>query len=109
MEGLFFTEQPAAITIVGQPNMETLKIDNPVKIPRALSYLTYRRFDAEVIGLTAFPRDQWPDHVPLVYYAYHIMVGLGTIFIAVTFFAVFLLWRRRLYTLLASYGAGTGE
>jgi cytochrome d ubiquinol oxidase subunit I len=98
MEGLFFTEQPAAITIVGQPNMETLTIDNPVKIPGVLSYLTYRRFDAEVIGLTAFPRDQWPDHVPLVYYAYHIMVGLGTIFIAVTFFAVFLLWRRRLYT-----------
>jgi len=33
MEGLFHTEQPAPITIVGQPNMETLTIDNPVKIP----------------------------------------------------------------------------
>jgi cytochrome d ubiquinol oxidase subunit I len=98
MEGLFYTEQPAAITIVGQPNMETLKIDNPIRIPGALSFLTYRRFSAEVVGLTAFPRDQWPDHVPLVYYAYHIMVGLGTIYIAVTFVAVFLLWRRRLYT-----------
>jgi cytochrome d ubiquinol oxidase subunit I len=98
MEGLFFTEQPAAITIVGQPNMETLKIDNPIKFPGALSYLTYRRFDAEVIGLTAYPRAQWPDHVPLVYYAYHIMVGLGTIYIGVTFLAVFLLWRRKLYT-----------
>jgi cytochrome d ubiquinol oxidase subunit I len=98
MEGLFFTEQPAAITIVGQPNMETLKIDNPIRIPAALSYLTYRRFDAEVVGLTAFPRDQWPDQVPLVYYSYHIMVGLGTLYIGVTFLAVFLLWRRRLYT-----------
>jgi cytochrome d ubiquinol oxidase subunit I len=98
MEGLFYTEQPAPITIVGQPNMETLKIDNPIKIPGALSFLTYRRFDAAVVGLTAFPREQWPDHVPLVYYAYHIMVGLGTIYIGVTFLAVFLLWRRTLYT-----------
>ncbi len=98
MEGLFFTEQPAAITIMGQPNMETLAIDNPIKIPGVLSYLTYRRFSAEVTGLTAFPRDQWPDHVPLVYYAYHIMVGLGTIYIGITFLAVLLLWRRRLYT-----------
>jgi cytochrome d ubiquinol oxidase subunit I len=98
MEGLFYTEQPAAITIVGQPNMETLKIDNPIQIPAVLSFLTYRRFDAAVVGLTAFPRDQWPDHVPLVYYAYHIMVGLGTIYIAVTLVGVVLLWRGRLYT-----------
>ena len=77
MEGLFFTEQPAAITIVGQPNMETLTIDNPIKFPGLLSFLTYRRFDAEVRGLTSFPRDEWPDLVPLVYYAYHIMITLG--------------------------------
>ena len=97
MEGLFFTEQPAAITIVGQPNMETLTIDNPIKFPGLLSFLTYRRFDAEVRGLTSFPRDEWPDMVPLVYYAYHIMITLGSIFIAITFLAVFLLWRKRLF------------
>jgi cytochrome d ubiquinol oxidase subunit I len=97
MEGLFFTEQPAAITIVGQPNMETFTIDNPIKIPGLLSFLTYRRFTAEVRGLTSFPRDEWPDQVPLVYYAYHIMITLGTIFIAITFVAVFLLWRGRLF------------
>jgi cytochrome d ubiquinol oxidase subunit I len=97
MEGLFHTEQPAAITIIGQPNMETLTIDNPIKFPGLLSFLTYRRFDAEVRGLTSFPRDEWPDLVPLVYYAYHIMITLGTIFIAITFVAVFLLWRRRLF------------
>ena len=98
MEGLFHTEQPAAITIVGQPNMETLTIDNPIKFPGLLSFLTYRRFNAEVRGLTSFPRDQWPDLVPVVYYAYHIMITLGTIFVGITFAAVFLLWRRRLFT-----------
>jgi cytochrome d ubiquinol oxidase subunit I len=97
MEGLFHTEQPAPLTIIGQPNMETLTIDNPIKFPALLSFLTYWRFDAEVRGLTSFPRDQWPDLVPLVYYAYHIMIILGVLFIAITFAAVFLLWRGRLW------------
>ncbi len=97
MEGLFYTQQPASMTIVGQPNMDTLKIDNPIEIPGVLSFLTYRRFGVAVRGLTAFTRDQWPDYVPLVYYAYHIMVGLGTIFIAITLLGVFLLWRGTLF------------
>jgi cytochrome d ubiquinol oxidase subunit I len=36
--------------------------------------------------------------VPLVYYAYHIMVGLGTILLLIALLAVFLLWRGRLYS-----------
>lgn len=97
MEGLFYTSQPAPMTIVGQPNLDTLSIDNPIEIPGALSFLTYRRFGAAVRGLTAFPRDQWPDYVALVYYAYHIMVGLGTIYIAIALLGVFLLWRGMLF------------
>jgi len=96
MEGLFHTEQPAPLTIMGQPNMETLTIDNPIKFPMLLSFLTYWDFGAEVRGLTSFPRDEWPDLVPLVYYAYHIMITLGTIFAALALAAVFLLWRGRL-------------
>ncbi len=38
---------------------------------------------AQVRGLDAFPQDDWPDNIPLLYYSYHIMVGLGTFFIAI--------------------------
>jgi cytochrome d ubiquinol oxidase subunit I len=62
-----------------------------------LSFLTYRRFTAVVKGLDDYPRDQWPDNVPLLYYAYHNMVGLGTFFIAILLFSVFALWRGFLY------------
>jgi cytochrome d ubiquinol oxidase subunit I len=62
-----------------------------------LSFLTYRKWTANVRGLDAFPQDQWPDMIPLLYYSYHVMVGLGTIFIAVTVLAVFMLWRGKLY------------
>lgn len=98
MEGHFHTEDGAAMTLIGQPNMETLHLDNPIQIPGLLSFLTYHRWDAKVEGLTAFPREDWPDNVPLVYFAYHIMAGLGTLFIAVMGLSLWFLWRRTLHT-----------
>jgi len=98
MEALFRTEQGAPLVIIGQPNMKELKLDNPLTVPRMLSFLTHRRWMAEVKGLDAFPRDRWPDNIPLLYFSYHIMVGLGTILIAALSVAGFLLWRRRLFT-----------
>ena len=62
-----------------------------------LSFLTYQRWGAHVHGLDAFPQDQWPDKIELLYFSYHVMVGLGTIFIAVMAVSVFLLWRKKLY------------
>jgi cytochrome d ubiquinol oxidase subunit I len=63
-----------------------------------LSFLTYNRWGAQVKGLDAFPSDLWPTNIPLLYYSYHIMVGLGTIFIALSATGVVLLWRKRAYT-----------
>ena len=83
MEGLFETQDGAPLALLGQPDMEKMRLDNPMEVPRILSFLTYRRFNAEVVGLTDIPRDEWPDNVPLHYYAYHIMVGLGTLFIGI--------------------------
>jgi cytochrome d ubiquinol oxidase subunit I len=97
MEALFRSEQGAPLVILGQPNMEELKLDNPLYVPRMLSFLTYRRWEAEVKGLDAFPRENWPDNIPLLYFSYHIMVGLGTIFIAVLMASLLLLWRRKLF------------
>ncbi|HYT56291.1 MAG TPA: cytochrome ubiquinol oxidase subunit I [Verrucomicrobiae bacterium] len=97
MEGLFHTEAGAPIVLVGQPDTDRQKLDNPIYVPKALSFVTHRRWEAEVKGLNEFPRDHWPDNIPLLYYCYHIMIGLGTIFIAVTVTAAFLLWRKRLF------------
>src|SRR5437588_6518964 len=97
MEALFTSQPGAPLVLIGQPDMEKRTIDNPVIIPRMLSFLTYRRWEAHVRGLDAFPEQVWPYNVPLLYYSYHIMVGLGTIFIAVMVMAAFLLWRRRLF------------
>jgi cytochrome d ubiquinol oxidase subunit I len=58
---------------------------------------TYNHWRAEVKGLDAFPRSAWPQNIPLLYYAYHIMVGLGTIVIAALAVAAFRLRGGRLY------------
>ena len=97
MEGLFKTEAGAPLVIIGQPNTAEQKLDNPISVPHMLSFLTYQRWGAEVRGLDSFSRDQWPDNIPLLYFSYHIMVGLGSIFIAIAVVAVFLLWRGRLF------------
>jgi len=97
MEGLFETRQGAPIAILGQPDIEKQRLDNPLTIPNMLSFITYRHWTAEVKGLDAFPRDQWPDNIPLLFYSFHIMVGLGTIFIAIMTIAAFLLWRGKLF------------
>jgi len=97
MEGLFETQAGAGIALVGQPDTDKLQLDNPLIVPKVLSFLTYRRWTAQVKGLKDFPRDIWPDNIALLYYSYHVMVGLGTILIAVMALAAFLLWRRRLY------------
>jgi cytochrome bd ubiquinol oxidase subunit I len=98
MEGLFESERAAGIVLVGQPDVENRSIENPIVVPRALSYLIYQNWNAEVKGLDAFPQKNWPDNIPLLYYSYHVMVGLGSIFIAVMIVAAFLLWRGRLYS-----------
>ncbi len=97
MEALWETTPGAPLIIIGQPNPETQKIDNPVYIPRALSFLVYRHWNSEVKGLNSFPRENWPGNIPLLYYSYHIMVGLGTIFLATLVIAGLLWWRGKLW------------
>lgn len=97
MEGIFHTEQGGAeIVLIGQPNMKEQRLDNKFAVPNVLSFLTYQDWNAEVKGLNEFPKEDWPTNVPGLYYSYHIMVGLGTLFIGLMFLAAFLMWRKKL-------------
>jgi cytochrome d ubiquinol oxidase subunit I len=97
MEGLFRTEAGAPIVLLGQPDAEQQRIDNPIVVNKALSFLIYGTTSATVKGLDAYPHDQWPQNIPLLFFSYHIMAGLGTIFVGVMGTAAWLLWRDRLF------------
>jgi cytochrome d ubiquinol oxidase subunit I len=82
MEGLFATTREAPLAIIGMPDATNRKLIDPIFVPEFLSFLAYGNFRANVAGLNAYARELWPP-VELTYYAYHVMVGLGTIFVAV--------------------------
>lgn len=97
MEGLFHSEKGAPMVLLGQPNIEQQRIDNPLVVNKVLSYLIYGTTRAEVKGLDQIPQDQWPSALPLLFYAYHIMVGLGTYFVLLMVVAAVFLWRGTLF------------
>ncbi len=97
MEGLFESEEGAGIVLIGQPNMEMKRIDNPIHIPYVLSLITYTRFQAEVKGMNDYPEEELPTNVPLLYYSFHVMVGLGTLFIGLMSAAALFLYRKKLF------------
>ncbi len=98
MEGIFKTEEAGSeIVLIGQPNMQDKTLDNKIAVPNILSFLTYQKWDAQIKGLDAFDKEVYPTNVPGLYYAYHIMVGLGTIFIALMIAATIQLYRRKLF------------
>ncbi|HWP31910.1 MAG TPA: cytochrome ubiquinol oxidase subunit I [Fimbriimonadales bacterium] len=97
MEGKFETGDKAELAIIGQPDVVNRRLENPIYVPYVLSYLAYGSFGAVVKGLNDFPEDEIPDNIELLYYAYHIMVGLGTIFILLMLISGIKLWRNTLF------------
>jgi cytochrome bd ubiquinol oxidase subunit I len=97
MEGLFSSQKGAPIVLVGQPDEVTQHIDNPIAVNNVLSFLIYGTTKAEVQGLDRTPREDWPAPLPLLFYSYHIMAGLGTYFVLLMVVCAFLLWRGTLF------------
>lgn len=97
MEGVFATTKGPPLVVIGNPNTQTRRLESVIALPKLLSFLTSHNFTTTVKGLDSIPTNLWPDSVPLVYYSYHIMVGLGTLLLALALIATFLLWRGKLF------------
>ena len=96
MEGKFTGGPMAGVAVIGQPNIAARRLDNPIEVPGALSFLAYGTFQSYVRGLDEFPEDQWPDNIELLYYSFHLMITLGSLFIALMAAAAFQSWRGQL-------------
>lgn len=96
MEGRWQSGNWAELNFIGQPDVRNRRLDNPIRMPGLLSFIAYGSFDSNVKGLSEFPPDTWPPNIELLYYSFHIMAGLGTLFIALMLLAAFMLWRKRL-------------
>ncbi len=95
LEGHYETG-PAKLYLFGIPDNEAREVKYGIAVPGGLSFLVHWKFDEDVTGLDAFPESDWPN-VGLVFQTYHLMVGLGIYFIALTLFACFMWWRGKLF------------
>ena len=80
MEALWDTQPGAPLVIIGQPDVERRRSTTQSSFPRCSASLTWRDWSADSERPERGSQQDWPDNISLLYYAYHIMVGLGTIF-----------------------------
>ncbi len=89
-EGHFETgEGGAPLYIIGLPDQKEKVVRYSIAIPGLLSWLVHMDSSKPVKGLDQFPEEDWPP-VALSFIPYHVMVGLGMYFIALTILAAVL-------------------
>jgi cytochrome bd ubiquinol oxidase subunit I len=69
--------EPAAWAIVAWPDQAEQKNDWQIAIPGILSFLATGTSSGQVIGLRDFALEDQPPLLPLVFYAFRIMAGIG--------------------------------
>tara|TARA_R110002049_G_scaffold216952_7_gene388408 strand:- start:140 stop:1444 length:1305 start_codon:yes stop_codon:yes gene_type:complete len=82
MEAHYETTKGAPLYIGGIIDEEKQEVSYKLEIPKALSFLAFGDFDAEVKGLNDFPEDEIPK-VAIVHYAFQVMVGIGSLLLIV--------------------------
>ncbi|MBU1822151.1 MAG: cytochrome ubiquinol oxidase subunit I, partial [Bacteroidetes bacterium] len=92
LEGLYQTSQPADLIIGGIPNDKEERVDYAIHIPGALSYLAHGDFDAEVIGLDQFAKENRPP-VLITHVAFQIMVAIGMLLALAGLLFLLFSWR----------------
>jgi len=97
MEGHFEPLQHGApLHLFGWPSAEEGRLKYPLSIPRAGSLILTHELDGPVRGLKAWPEEEWPP-LPVVFWSFRIMVGLGLMMMLIGLFSLWLRWRGRLY------------
>jgi len=97
MEGHFQSHPNGApLLLFGLPDQKDATVDYAIEIPKLSSLILKHSLDAPLAGLDTVERADWPN-VPIVFWSFRIMVGLGLLMALLGLISLFLRWRRRLY------------
>jgi cytochrome bd ubiquinol oxidase subunit I len=92
MEGHFDSHPDGApLILFGLPDMEAGKVKYAIEVPRLGSLILKHSLDAPMKGLDTVPRENWPP-VPVTFWAFRIMVGLGFLIFALGLFSLLARW-----------------
>jgi cytochrome bd ubiquinol oxidase subunit I len=90
MESVWETQQAASYPLIAVPDPANERnAIEALRVPKMLSYLAFHDSNAEVKGLKAYPKEQRPP-VTLTFLSFRLMVGLGFLFIFLSFLSVVL-------------------
>jgi len=96
MEGHFEAEQRGApLILFGWPDMQAGETRYALSVPKLGSLILTHELDGTVRGLKSWPREDWP-RVPIVFWSFRLMVGLGFLMVATGVVGLWLRWRARL-------------
>src|SRR5690625_2981266 len=96
MEAHWSEKDPGDLLLFAIPDVEEATNHFAVGIPKLGSLILTHEWDGTYLGLTDFPRDEWPV-VMSVFFNFRIMVGIGLLLIATGFWGLYLWWRGRLF------------
>lgn len=97
MEGHYQSHPDGApLILFGLPNPETRRVDHAIEIPKLSSLILKHDPDAPMAGLDTIPDDAEPP-VPIVFWSFRIMVGMGLAMLVLGGWSLLARARRRLY------------
>lgn len=96
MEGHWDSLAPADAYMFGWVDKEQ-QVTTGLKVPGGLSFLIHQDFNTPVQGLKSFEPKDRPGPINFVFQMYHIMVAIGMALIGLTLFALWMLWRGKLF------------
>jgi cytochrome d ubiquinol oxidase subunit I len=97
MEGHFQSHPDGApLYLFGLPDMASGTLKYAVGIPKLGSLILKHAPDAPMAGLDTVPRQDWPP-VPITFWSFRIMVGLGFLMLGLGLFSLWERWRGRLH------------
>jgi cytochrome d ubiquinol oxidase subunit I len=97
MEGHWETRTHAPLLLFAWPDMAAEENRYELGIPALGSLILGHSLDAEIRGLKDFPPEERPTNVPLVFWSFRVMVGLGLLMIALGAAAFVMRLKGRLY------------
>jgi cytochrome d ubiquinol oxidase subunit I len=97
MEGHFDSHPNGApLILFGLPDEAAGKVKYAIEIPKMGSLILKHSPNAPLAGLDTVPRENWPP-VPIPFWSFRIMVGMGFLMLALGLFSLWTRWRGTLY------------
>jgi cytochrome bd ubiquinol oxidase subunit I len=97
MEGHFDSHPDGApLILFGLPSESQARVKYAIEIPKMGSVILKHSMNAPMAGLDTVPRENWPP-VPITFWSFRIMVGMGLLMFALGLFSLWARWRGTLY------------